>query len=330
MDTARPVQVSVLGNTVARPSAGDAHTCARKADNTLWCWGSNNGGRLGDGTTTRRTSPVQVSALGASVVDVSCGSAQTCARKIDGTLWCWGSNNLGAVGDGTTTDALSPVQVTALGPDVAEVAAGFGFTCARKTDGTLWCWGKNVSGQLGDGTKVGHLEPAQVTALGNTVAHVAVGYENVCVIKIDGTTWCWGENLFGGVGDGTTTNRLTPTQASSLKTDAVQLSLHEAHACARKKDGTIWCWGDSHYGSLGQEEGSADRSVPIQVTGFSGPAVELATGRCHSCARLGDATVWCWGYDTHGELGAGAVSPQTCYEDDQCRPAPGPVMLACP
>ena len=328
-DTARPVQVTALGSVV-QVSAGDSHTCARKTDGTLWCWGYNNQGTLGDGTTTRRTSPVQVTALGASVVEVSAGGAQTCARKADGTLWCWGGNSDGAVGDGTMTDALTPVQVTALGSDVAEVDAGNAFTCARKTDNTLWCWGANTFGKLGDGTVIGHPLPAQVIALGNMVAHVALGYENVCVLKTDGTTWCWGLNLFGTVGDGTTTDRLTPAQAPSLATDVVQLSLHEAHACARKADGTIWCWGDSHYGSLGLEEGTDDRSVPIQVKGFSGAAVELTTGRYHNCVRLGDGSVWCWGYDTHGELGAGTVSMQPCYEStNYCRPKPAPVVLPC-
>src|SRR5262249_10343745 len=153
-----PVQIGAgtLGNAMAEVEGGARHSCARKTDNTLGCWGVNGVGELGDGTNVSKPSPVQAGAgtLGGAVAEVALGYSHTCARKIDGTLWCWGDNSSGQLGDGTTVNKSSPVQIGAgtLGSAVAEVALGSYHTCARKTDGTLWCWGYNTSGELGDGT----------------------------------------------------------------------------------------------------------------------------------------------------------------------------------
>ena len=147
------MQVTALGTNVAEVAAGGGlHMCARKTDGTLWCWGYNLAGQLGDGTTSVGFSPVQVAALGTSVAEVAASGSHTCARKTDGTLWCWGDNSNGQLGDGTKTNSSSPMQVVAAGTNLAEVTAGGSYTCARKTDGTLWCWGDNNNGQLGDGT----------------------------------------------------------------------------------------------------------------------------------------------------------------------------------
>jgi alpha-tubulin suppressor-like RCC1 family protein len=148
-------------------AAGGSHTCASKTDGSLWCWGGNGGGQLGDGTTTDKPSPIQVNALGMAVAAVAAGSAHTGALKTDGSLWCWGGNTWGQLGDGTTVKKSSPTQVPALGTAVAAVAAGSNFigdahTCARKTEGSLWCWGDNIWGQLGDGTKGKKSSPTQV------------------------------------------------------------------------------------------------------------------------------------------------------------------------
>src|SRR5262249_8069734 len=133
--------------------------CARKTDGTVWCWGG--GGFLGDGVETSLT-PVQVASLGNTVVEISCGDGTSCARKADGTLWCWGSNVFGAVGDGTTMDRTTPVQVTTLGSNVAEVSVGDVFACAREVDNSLWCWGNGGRGELGDHGTGDHFVPMLV------------------------------------------------------------------------------------------------------------------------------------------------------------------------
>jgi len=221
--------------------------------------------------------------------------------------------------------------VTALASDVAEVATGVAYSCARKKDGTLWCWGNNIWGVLGDGTTTSSPVPVQVTSLGNTVARVFAGNSNVCALKTDGTAWCWGQNLFGVVGDGTETDRLSPVQVTTLGTDATEIGIYETYACAARMDGTVWCWGWGLYGAFGEEPTPDERLVPEKVTAFVGTATEITVGRYHNCALKTDRTVWCWGADTHGELGAGSVSTQGCYDGaERCRPSPVPVMLGCP
>lgn len=128
--------------------------CARRTDGTLYCWGSNSYGQLGDGSTAASLNPVPVTALGTTVTEVDSGWFHGCARRSDRTLHCWGSNSFGQLGDGTATNRTSPVVVAALGAAVAELSLGAVVSCARRTDGTLWCWGANNSGQLGNGSVV--------------------------------------------------------------------------------------------------------------------------------------------------------------------------------
>jgi alpha-tubulin suppressor-like RCC1 family protein len=133
---------------VVAVAAGLYHTCAIKQDSSLWCWGSNEDGQLGDGSDEDKNTPVKI--IESGVVDVALGYNHTCAIKKDGSLWCWGNNEYGQIGDGTNKDKKSPVKIIESG--VVSVAAGGAHTCAIKTDGSLWCWGANTSGQIGDGS----------------------------------------------------------------------------------------------------------------------------------------------------------------------------------
>src|SRR5439155_1562430 len=189
-------------------SAGDTHTVALKSDGTLWAWGLNAYGQLGDGTTSRdRASPVAVgadsnwSAVAAGKGEN--GRAHTVALKTDGTLWAWGHNGFGELGDGTPLSRSSPVQVGST-TDWMVVCAGASHTVALKSHGTLWAWGINVDGQLGDGTTATQrLEPVQVGTATNWAA-VAAGVSHTVALKADGTLWAWGQNTFGQLGAGTT------------------------------------------------------------------------------------------------------------------------------
>ncbi len=278
--TFTPVRSTALGAGVAEVSAGYARTCARKTDGTLWCWGENTDGQAGDGTKEDKQSPVQVAALGTSVAGVAAARDHTCARKGDGTVWCWGSNSSGRLGDGTTTDSLSPVPVTALGGGVVDVRATGGYTCARKGDGTLWCWGGNDVGQLGDGSKENRSAPAPVPALGANVAGVSVGIRHTCARKTDGTLWCWGGNDMGQLGDGTKVDTTSPVRVTAMGTDVVDVVAGMYFTCAAKADGTLWCWGESRNGQLGYGgRGTGEcrsytgslfpcQPVPVKVTGL--------------------------------------------------------------
>ncbi len=291
---------------VAEISASYSHTCARKVDGTLWCWGDNTAGQIGDGTTTSpRATPVQITALGSSVAQVATTRDRTCARKTDGTLWCWGRNTYGEIGDGSTGGIKSaPTRVVALGSDVAEVSTGASATCARKTDGTVWCWGNNSAGTLGDGTTVSPKpNPTQAVALGNTVSHVSVSSTG-CAIKADGTLWCWGYNVFGQLGDGTMVSpRPTPAQVVALGNTVAEVVTADNQVCARKTDGTAWCWGYNGVGQLGDGTTTTPRPTPEQVAPLGTSVTQIASGYDHSCAIKTDASLWCWGSNVQGQLG---------------------------
>ena len=285
-------------------AVGYSHACAIKGGGTLWCWGANDSGQVGDGTTTTRTAAVPVSSLGGGVAEVASGDDFSCARKLDGTLWCWGNNASGQLGDGTTFDSLLPIPVGALGTSVGEVSLGDTFACARKTDGTLWCWG---AGFLGDGSGAGSLTPIPVTALGSGVAEVATGNGAACARKGDGTLWCWGDNTFGVLGNGTDTASLIPAQVTALGNDVAGVAMGDLFACARKTDGTLWCWGTNDKGQLGDGT-MTSHFTPAPIAMLGNSVVGVAANGRHACARLIGGTLRCWGWNVRGELGDGSTT----------------------
>jgi alpha-tubulin suppressor-like RCC1 family protein len=216
-NTARttPVQVTALGATVAQVSSGYAHTCARKLDGTLWCWGYNQYGQIGDETMTSSNVPVQVHVVGTSVKQVSLGTYFTCALRTDGTLWCFGYNGGMTIGVGLPdTWILTPSQLTTLGTDVLQVTTGDSHGCVRRSDFSVWCWGWNNVGQVGDGTTTDRSLPVAATAVTSIAKDIAAGAFHNCIIESDDTVWCWGYNFNGMLGNGTTSNySLTPVQA---------------------------------------------------------------------------------------------------------------------
>jgi alpha-tubulin suppressor-like RCC1 family protein len=285
---------------VVQFSAGENHTCAVKTDGSLWCWGNNSYGQLGDGTYTDRNTPVQIMSSGVS--SVALGGYHTCAVKTDGSLWCWGYNGSGQLGDGTYTSRNTPVQIMSSG--VSSVALGGYHTCAVKTDGSLWCWGRNGYGQLGDGTNTSRNTPVQIMSSG--VSSVAAGEYHTCAVKTDGSLWCWGVNWYGQLGDGTYTSRTTPVQIMSSGVSSVALGGY--HTCAVKTDGSLWCWGVNWYGQLGDGTNTT-RTTPVQI--ISSGVSSVALGYYHTCAVKTDGSLWCWGANQIGQLGNGTRVQKT-------------------
>jgi alpha-tubulin suppressor-like RCC1 family protein len=315
-DSDTPVAVSGLSNAVVI-SAGDWHTCALLSNGTARCWGDNTDGQLGDGTAgTHSTTPVAVSGL-SNVVAISAGWERTCAVLSDGTARCWGRNDYGQLGDGTSgTNRLTPVTVSGLGNAVA-ISAGWYQTCALLGNGTARCWGSNAFGQLGDGTTTDHDTPVTV----GPAPTIAAGYQHTCAVLNDGSARCWGWNDYGQLGDGTSgTNRLTPVTVSGLS-NAVAISAANSHTCAVLRDGTAWCWGDNVVGQLGNNS-TTPSNTPVQVSGLSN-AVAIAAGYYHSCALLSDGTAHCWGQNTLGQLGDGTTTERHTPVD-VCASGSGP------
>jgi alpha-tubulin suppressor-like RCC1 family protein len=290
---ATPGPVPDLGTNVVDAAIARDFVMAITADHSLWLWGYNTLYQLGDGTTTNRTVPWRSPTLVGVTAAVSGGFQNACAVKTDGTLWCWGQNLYGAVGDGTMTPRPTPVQVTALGTSVAQVSLAIEAddTCALLKDRTVWCWGTTPPRTYSNPTAT----PEKVVGLGNDVAQVSIGGLTHCARKTDGTVWCWGFNNLGYVGDGTNQYRSSPVQVTTLGNQVASLAAGDAHVCVLKVDGTVWCWGSNDGGQLGNP-GPAS-ATPIQVSGLGNTVVEIASGELRSCARKADGSVWCWGLD---------------------------------
>jgi hypothetical protein len=223
-DRPTPVDVAGLGTGIRAISAGDDYTCAVSAARGVECWGANQHGQLGDGTTTDRTTPVSVAGLtGVSMIDTGMGSPNlaggsvgphTCAVALAGSVTCWGSNGSGELDDGTTVDRPTPAVAAGLPARVLAVATGARHTCALDSDGEVWCWGDGTLAQPGDGTQTAHARPAVVPGLASA-AEVTAGGFHTCALDRRGGLACWGTNVLGQVGDGSTGPfRLTPIAVS--------------------------------------------------------------------------------------------------------------------
>ena len=283
-------------------AAGYSHSLALKDDGTVWAWGYNGYGQLGDGTTTEKRTPVQVNGL-SGVTAIAAGSAHSLALKNDGTVWAWGSNDYGQLGDGTTTTKITPVQVSGVSGIIA-VACGESHSLAVKNDGTVWAWGYNYYGQLGDGTSAGKRSAVQVNGLSGITA-IACGYSHSLALRNDGTVWAWGYNYYGQLGDGTTTKKTTAVQVGGLS-EVIAIKSGNYHSLALKSDGTVWAWGDNYYGQLG--DGTViNKTTAVQVGGVS-EVIAIESGNYHSLALKNDGTVWAWGYNCYGQLGDGTIT----------------------
>lgn len=282
-----PAQVPGLQN-ITHVEAGDSHNLALDADGSLWTWGSNYKGQLGDGSDQERGQPLKVLS---QVADFAGGYWHSVAVKEDGTVWTWGYNSNSQLGDGTTEDRYLPVQVEGL-TDIIAVDAGFDHTLALRRDGTVWAWGNNHAGQLGDGTFEIRSNPVKVKNLTHVVSIAAGSYHSVA-LKDDGTVWAWGYNDSGELGDGTQKDRPTPVQTSKL-TGIVAISSGGSNSVALRNDGTVWGFG--HWSS---EFGG---NTPFQIKGLT-DVVEVATNERHSLAKKNDGSFWAWGWSSYGVLG---------------------------
>ncbi|WP_295612359.1 CARDB domain-containing protein [uncultured Lamprocystis sp.] len=276
-----------------RLAVGFDHSLALKPDGSLWAWGDNWYGQLGNATTlTAQITPVQVLT---GVAAVAAGEFCTQAIKTDGSLWAWGSNDFGQLGDGTHAHRSTPVRVLT---GVAAVAAGDYHSLAIKTDGSLWAWGAN-GGQLGDGTSTNRSRPVKVLT---GVAAVAAGGFHSLALKTDGSLWVWGNNGYGQLGDGNSnTTRLTPVQ---VLTGVAAVATGSFHSLALKTDGSLWAWGANWGGQIG-DGGTTHRMTPVQVL----TGVAAVSGADHTLARKTDGSLWAWGRnDYYGQLGDGTTT----------------------
>lgn len=280
-------------------SVGDRFACAALRNGTIECWGCNEYGQLGDGTTSGSAIPVAAQGL-SNAVQVVADDSTACARLHDGTVTCWGAVAV-RFGDGGTATPGGLTRVAMQGLAGTVQLAGYGFdSCALNSDGTEECWGSNDHGQLGDGTMMDSPTPVAVQGL-TGVVQIARVSSSSCALLHDGTVRCWGANTYGELGNGTTNDSLTPVSVQGIST-AVQVS---TGACAILADETVRCWGGNWAGQLGNGDNSkTNSSTPVVVTGLSGVS-QISHGGSHTCALLSDGTARCWGDNSYGELGDG-------------------------
>lgn len=261
---------------------------AIKTDGSLWLWGYNNNGNLGDETTDEKSSPVQTVAGGNNWQTVSNSSDHTGAIKTDGSLWIWGNNSYGELGTGDEADVSSPVQTITGGTNWVQVSCSKYNTGAIKDDGSLWMWGRNQYGQLGTESEtedIGISSPVQTICYGNNWAQVSIGRYHTGAIKNDGSLWTWGQNNSGQLGHNTTTNKSSPVQTIVGGNNWAQVSCSYYFTAATKTDGSLWVWGNGDAGQIGNND-SQDVSSPTQTV-IGGNGWTFVSAGYYGTAALG-------------------------------------------
>jgi alpha-tubulin suppressor-like RCC1 family protein len=317
---AAPLLIPVTGGSLI--GSGIGHSCMTTADGLVICWGLNTSGQLGNATFIDSAIPVFVEGLD-SVLRLSVGANHNCALKIDGTIWCWGSNVYGQLGDANTMNSNVPVQVQGLPGLATDITAGEHFNCANIEDGSIWCWGKNMSGQLNDGTLTSQKKavaadfstlPTQISGgqndlVGENGGLVSLwknkqsfgieGLSNIlnisgnrftiggCAAGLDGKVNCWGLDN-------------TPVEVADI-VDAIFVGTGQANACAIDLNQEVYCWGANSNGELGNGK-STNSTGGVKVIGLD-PITALGVGAHHSCSLLPNGNAMCWGDNTWGQLG---------------------------
>lgn len=303
-----PTNVVGLPDAIRAISAGTTHTCALTINSTAWCWGDNSNGELGDGSTTRRTTPVLAVGLDSHVNAIVLGYEYTCAVVTNSTVKCWGYNSIGQLGDGTTNDSITPVAVVGLEGNIRSITANFYHVCAVTGNGNTKCWGANYSGRLGDGTNIHRTTPVGVLGLTASIRAVSAGTTHTCAVTSDGALFCWGSNAFGQLGYGVPSH-LTPQIVPGLNSNARSLTAGSSHTCAlTAKD--VQCWGSNYNGMLG-DGSTISQMIPTTVQGLDGSVRSVAAGDDHTCAITGAGQVECWGANNDGQLGDGTTTMRT-------------------
>jgi alpha-tubulin suppressor-like RCC1 family protein len=315
------VHVDATDDAFVRPASPQLlaskwyHTCAEREGGRLFCFGRNTHGELGDGTNDDRAVPTLVAGtLVDHVEQVATGLEHTCILQKAGVVRCWGSNRSGQLGDGSNTPR------SAIGPAVigtfSRISTGMYHTCALTPDAAVRCWGDNYFGSLGDGTRNDNPYAQVVLGVGDVVSLATGGWHTCAAVK-NGSVYCWGYNRYGQLGYATPvtdadaipeeTHSTVPTVVPGID-HVVQVTAGEHHTCARRDDGTVWCWGRNDGFSVGDGTHDDMRTVPTPTVGDLHDVAEVVAGSLNTCARLVDGTVRCWGRNAFGELATGVAS----------------------
>jgi alpha-tubulin suppressor-like RCC1 family protein len=301
----RSSPVSVIGNFTdwCQVAAGRCNSLAVRQNGTLWAWGQNNNGKLGDNTIVDKSSPVSVVGGFTDWCQVSAGQCHSLAVRQSGTAWAWGENSAGQLGDNTTANKSSPVSVVGGFCDWCQVSAGKTHSLAVRQNGTAWAWGLNGCGTLGDNTTVAKSSPVSVVGGFTDWCQVSANYCYSLAVRQNGTAWGWGCNSFGQLGDNTTVAKSSPVSVVGGFTDWSQVSGSRYHSLGVRQSGTAWAWGCNQLGQLGDNT-TVSKSSPVSVVGgFTDWCQVSASDGSGSAAVRQNGTAWGWGWNNSGKLG---------------------------
>jgi alpha-tubulin suppressor-like RCC1 family protein len=270
-----------------------------KGDSAV-AWGNNIDGQIGDGAgPTARFAPAAVVGMASGVTSVAAGVDQSLAIQ-NGSVYSWGSNQYGELGDGTTTERDTPVPVTGLPLGVTSIAGGSSFSLAIQ-NGNVYAWGNNQDGELGDGTGFQRNTPVLVTGLNSATAIAAGGLHSVAIQN--GSVYAWGYNLDGELGNGTTTQYYTPVAVTGLTSGVTAIAVGYRH-CLAVQNGALYAWGANNLGQLGDNDAEFNATTPVSVSGLSSGVTAIAAGENHSLA-VQNGNVYAWGDNSDGQIGDG-------------------------
>ncbi len=295
----------VIGLTGVTAISTGQTVCAVTTTGGLKCWGEARG----NGSMNQTATAADMPGMTSGVAMVSAGNGTVCAVMTDGALKCWGRNMQGNLGDGTTTDSLTPVQVSGLSSGVASVSVGDQHVCALTTAGGVLCWGRGPAGQVGDNSNSPNdrLTPVPVIGLSGSAVAVSAGQEFSCALLATGAVECWGRGDKGQMGNGSNQySNLVPTQVTGLSSGVVAISAGSIHACALMSTGAVKCWGNNSSGELGDGT-TTDSNVPVDVIGLESPVKAVATGDGSTCVLVVVNDVRCFGANYYGEHGNGTT-----------------------
>ncbi len=328
-------------------SYGGQHGCAIKKDGSLWCWGNNSGGVLGNGDRLNaiQHSPIRVSQQSIhNFTQVSAGRNHTCGVTADGSGWCWGNDAQQELGNGASTATTYIPGLVSGGHLWSLISASDYYSCGLRTDGTVYCWGSDATGQLGNGASGNQNAPFAITGSA-LYSYIDTAEGHACGIQTNGSAWCWGAGADGRLGNGAIGNQQSPVAVSgnmTWKDISVQgarscgvttngslycwgqdytttptplfpsdtwtaVDVGFSHTCAIKPDGSLWCWGTDNFGQLGNSMySSTTQNYPNRVL-LPGPVVAVATRSFATCAMEASGALWCWGNESNGSLGNGST-----------------------
>ncbi len=323
-DTLEPSSTAIANSPAlegwASISVGYYHSCALKSDGSAYCWGNNEYGQLGNGSTNSSLNPVAVDMIGVlsgkTIKSISIGKYHTCAIASDDRAYCWGYNNFGQLGNNSNTQSANPVAVYSTGAlsglTIKEVSSGWNHNCVIASNDQSYCWGLGENGQLGNFSSSNQKVPVAVKTdgvlSGLTVKSISSGGMHTCVIASNDSGYCWGASSYGQLGKYINGSPSYPVGVDVITGKTLKtISAGGRHTCAITNDDLIYCWGMGTYGQVGNNTNTEKISSPVAVnTGgvLSGKTIKsIATGMNSTCVVASDSQVYCWGWNVNGQLG---------------------------